>query len=206
MKKIKVAITGGMGSGKSTAAQYVTSLGYPVFSCDDIYKDIYNSADFQKSLCQEFSSCIVNGRIDKKLLSALVFSDKDALKRLNNLSHAKIMAKLNQLMDSVEGRLVFAEVPLLFETKMESNFNFALVILRNRRDRISSICSRDGLSEGDALARINNQWDYDAKENLDFLKDERFFVIENNSSVEFLKTEIQNFLKSLSRETIFGKQ
>ena len=92
--KIKVAITGGIGSGKSTVTEYIADMGYSVFSCDTIYKEIYPTDAFQQKLRAAFPSCVKNGLLDKKLLTAAVFSDDAARKTLNALTHPCILSHL----------------------------------------------------------------------------------------------------------------
>lgn len=197
MKMVKVAITGGIGSGKSTAVKYFSKAGYPVFSCDKIYKQIYNTATFQRELAETFPSCIKAGKIDKKLLSQLVFSNPSALKKLNQLSHERVMQALFIKMQQTDSCLSFAEVPLLLEGGYQDCFDYTIVVLRDKAKRIRSVCERDGLTEEQALARIKNQWDYDSKENLTFIQKETMYIVENHSTVDVLERQLEKVLLNL---------
>ena len=73
MKKL-IAITGGIGSGKSSAAQFLLEMGYPVFSCDEIYREVILSPDYIQKVTTLFPECIVEGSIDKKILARIVFT------------------------------------------------------------------------------------------------------------------------------------
>ena len=198
MKKIKVAITGGIGSGKSSVAAHLQTLGYPVFSCDAIYQTIYPSKEYQAALAALFPSCVKDGMVDRKLLAGLVFSDKSALERLNQLSHASIMDRLNQEMDSVNANVVFAEVPLLFEGGYESAFDYVIVVLRDRAERIDAICNRDNLSKEDAAARIQNQFDYDLAQKNGFFTLPKYLLLKNDGDIGLLHKKTEDLLLRIS--------
>ena len=198
--KTKVAITGGIGSGKSTVSKYISDLGYPVFSCDTIYKTIYSTDDFQNQLKAAFPACLKNGRVDKDLLSQTVFSNPSALKRLNALSHPAIMAELFSQMREAMADLVFAEVPLLMEENLDADFDFVIVVLRDKEKRIEAICNRDKTSREAAEARMNNQWDYDTSENKRKMLQNKFFILENNSTEQHLQSNVKKIITELISE------
>lgn len=193
---VKVAITGGIGSGKSTVAQYLREKGYPVFSCDEIYKEIYTTDEYQLELTSVFPECAVNGRIDKQLLSKRVFSDKNALVSLNKIAHKRIMAALYDRMESVVGGIVFAEVPLLFEGGYEKHFDQAIVVLRNREKRIKAVALRDGITDKAVQQRMDSQFDYDNTENLKQLKEKGYVCIENDFDKKNLSRQLEDFLSN----------
>lgn len=197
MKKLRVAITGGIGSGKSSVAEYLQSLAYPVFSCDAIYQTIYPTKEYQAALAALFPSCIKDGAVDRALLASLVFSDKNALEQLNRLSHTSIMDRLNAEMDAAAGDVVFAEVPLLFEGGYESSFDYVIVVLRPLQDRVNAICSRDNSSEEDAKARIRNQFDYDSAQTVGFFSAAKYFLLQNNCDMQSLYKKTDELLSQI---------
>jgi dephospho-CoA kinase len=79
MKAIRIAITGGIGSGKSTVLNLIQELGYPVFSCDEIYRVLRKSEDYLLGLKELFPQIFVNNSADFKKLSQIVFNDKNEL-------------------------------------------------------------------------------------------------------------------------------
>ncbi len=200
MDKITIAITGGIGSGKSTALEYVKDLGYDTFSCDEIYKQICATDEYGLALAQAFPNCVQDGKIDRQKLSELVFSDKIALKRLNELSHGRIMASLHDSISKAKTKLVFAEVPLLFEGGYEADFDYVIVVLRDIEKRVKAICERNGVSAAEALARINNQWDYDNHKNQTYLQNEKFILLWNNLEVSDLEAKISNAIELIMKQ------
>ena len=189
MKK-KIAITGGIGSGKSYVLQKLQKKGFPIFSCDDIYRDVIQSKSYIKKIEEEFPDCIIEGKIDRKRLAQQVFNNKENLQKLNAIAHPLIMSNLLSLMDAQNEKVVFAEVPLLFEGNFESLFDEIIVVMRTREERISSIVLRDKITCEEASARIAAQFDYDAPENLSRLQKENVHIIFNNGSLKDLDRQI----------------
>lgn len=161
--KIKIAITGGIGSGKSTVAKIISQSGYPVFSCDEIARNIFEEEFVVKQLSENFPSCVINGIPDRKKIADIVFSDREKLKILENITHPAIMQILDNKMQSVQERLVFAEVPLLFEGGYQNKFDKVIVVLRDLEKRIKATCERDGETFEKVERRINNQFNYENK-------------------------------------------
>lgn len=184
----KIALTGGIGSGKSTAGELLREMGYPVFSCDEIYAELSNEKDFLDLLASRFPDCVTCGKLDRKKLSETVFSDEAALHALNALSHPLIYARLLKYMDKFP--LSFAEVPLLFESGRESDFDEVFVVVREKSARIASIKARSGLSETEILARMAKQYDYSSLP--EFCK-----VIENNGTRSDLREKLQKMIASI---------
>ena len=196
MKKVKVGITGGIGSGKSTVARYFKEKGFPVFSCDEIYKEIYETSEYQLELSDAFPECLKNGKIDKQLLAQRVFSCPESLQKLNSIAHRRIMSELYRRMDVASENVVFAEVPLLFEGGYEKAFDKVIVVLREKQQRIQAVSSRDKLSNEAIERRMSTQYDYDSVENLQTLQNQGCVFIENNFSEEHLWAELEKFLSN----------
>ena len=97
MKK-KIAITGGIGSGKSTALQIIKELGFAVYSCDTIYLEVLEDKDYIDEVKRCFPNAVEGNVIDKKRLSSIVFFDKCAREQLNKLAHPRIMKNLQKKM------------------------------------------------------------------------------------------------------------
>lgn len=161
MSNYVVAVTGGIGSGKSTVTSIIKKLGYAVFSADEVYKNLLNDSEFFNGVL--FSVGVTyNGdkKASLKEVSSIVFSSKEALNKLNNYTHPKIMQKLFELNNAQNG-VVFNEVPLLFEGGYESFYNKVIIVLRDKQKRIQSIIKRDGLTKEEIENRIKNQYNYE---------------------------------------------
>ena len=198
MKK-KIAITGGIGSGKSEAIKIIKELGFPVFSCDEIYKEIIFSKEYVQRIEENFPTCVKNGIIDRKELSAIVFANREKRDLLNSLSHPLIMEKLLTEMETVPEGLIFAEVPLLFENGFESMFDHIIVIKRSKNNRIQSVIKRNKLSEEELQKRMAAQFDY-SKENLETIsKSHSLKIIKNEEDLSLFKKSIVNEISNLEQ-------
>jgi len=188
--KIKIAVTGGIGSGKSAVCKIIGECGYKVFSCDKIYADLLTEKDFlvklKNELGEEYFSC---GKLDRKKLSAAVFSDENLLKKLNGLTHPAIIEKALSLMDGYN--LSFCEVPLLFENAFEKFFDGVIVVLRDKEERVRAVSKRDNISENNVLLRINRQYNYDID---DFAK---YYVIHNSGNLDDLTAKTAQILQKI---------
>ena len=188
MKKL-IAITGGIGSGKSSASRFLLEIGYPVFSCDEIYREVILSPSYIQKIASLFPECVVDGNIDKKILAGIVFNDEEKLALLNGIAHPLIMDALFKKMQACKEDIVFAEVPLLFEGNYENKFDSVIVIIRDIEMRIRSIMVRDGITKEEALNRIAVQFDYENSNGR--FENCNAILIENNGTIEELKIKIQ---------------
>lgn len=186
----KIAITGGIGSGKSTVCRILKERGYPVFSCDEINRTLLSEKSYLDGLCALFPTCVKDGNLQKTALAALVFSDKEALETLNAYAHPRISERLQRDMDGAK-KTCFAEVPLLFESGTTKQFDGAIVVLRNKEERIRAVVTRDGLTAERAEARMKQQFDYDGP-----LPD-GCLVIENDGDEAALREKVDEALKAL---------
>ncbi len=186
MQSKKIALTGGIGSGKSTALEIIKKLGYPVFSCDRIYAELCEDGKYLEKLSDLFPNSVTDGKLNREFLSEKVFSDEKALATLNALSHPLIMERLLALMERYP--VSFAEVPLLFEEGLQNKFDAVIVVARERPKRIAAVKARSGLTEEEVLARMARQFPY---ENLP----EGCLIVENNGALPELESAIKNVLR-----------
>ncbi len=190
--KKKIAITGGIGSGKSTVLSLVKKLGFEGFSCDEIYKEILESPSYIAQISARFPHAIKGDSIDKKALSSIVFADKNALQDLNDLAHPLIMERLERCMGQAQTHLVFAEVPLLFEGGYSERFDHVFVVFRKKEDRIVSVCLRDQLPEQAVVDRINHQYSYSSLE-----ENDKIIFIKNDGDIETLQKNLEEILSKI---------
>ncbi len=186
---IKIAITGGIGSGKSTVASIIAEQGYQVISCDDVYRRLLESEAVVELLAKEFGDIINFGKLDRKKLADIVFCDEKKLQRLNEITHPLIMEEVFKLMR--EKSIAFCEVPLLFESGYEKYFDGVIVVLRDKNERVNSVVKRDNIPKNAVLSRICNQFDY---EEADF---NGYYVIQNTSDTADLRKKTIKILDEL---------
>lgn len=191
MSNKKIAITGGIGSGKSTVSKILKDFGFQVFSCDEIYKNISKLPEYIKKIKTLFPQVIVKNQIDRQKLAEIVFSDEKSRQELNNIAHPLIMEVLLKNMELEEDSLAFAEVPLLFEEKLEHYFDEIWVVLRDFESRIQSSMQRDQCDREAVLNRISAQFDYENKDSMQYFQSINAVIIENNKDENALKEQVK---------------
>lgn len=191
---IKIAVTGGIGSGKSLAMSIISELGYNTVSLDDVYANLLKEEWFIIRISNEFAiePIHLGGQLflDKKKLASIVFHDKSKLKKLNRLTHSEIFKRAFSIYRK---GMIFFEVPLLFEGNYVSQFDKVFVICRKKEIRVESVMMRDNVTLDEALLRINNQVDYD---NLDL---SLHTIIYNDSTKESLKNNLIRAIDSIEK-------
>lgn len=186
----KIAVTGGIGSGKTLFCNIVKDMGFAVYSCDQIYAEMMGEESYLLLLKKRFPQCFTEAGIDKKRLSNLVFSDSAARRSLDDLAHPLIMERLMRKMAG--DKIAFAEVPLLFEGGYEKLFDHTVALVRSREKRIESVIRRSGLSETEIIGRMNSQFDPA------MLKTKNCLIVENDGTKEQLKKKAEELLSQIT--------
>ena len=194
----QIAVTGGIGSGKSTVLSLLKEKGYSVYSCDEISKSLFFETEYVKEIEKAFPSVVIDNKIERAKLRELVFSDALARERLNAITHPIIMKRLFSRMRQDSSLIVFAEVPLLFEGGFENKFCETIIVKRNIQDRIKAICTRDKIGEEDALKKIRAQFDYDNESNDKWFDSIGAHVIRNDGDIKLLQLQIDKVLQDIN--------
>ena len=163
---MRIAITGSIACGKSTVLHFLQARGYPVIDADVVSRALTApGGEALPAIREAFGDGVFDGEVlNRKALADVVFSDPAAKSRLEAILHPLIRARMLHFLDQQEGRLAFAEVPLLFETGMERDYDAVWVVSAPEHVRIERLRTRDGLNESDALKRIHAQMPLSEKE------------------------------------------
>lgn len=158
---MKIGITGSIACGKSTVSAYLRALGHPVVDADAISRALTAPGGEALPLLREaFGSGVFDGDcLNRRALGALVFSSDAARAQLNAILHPMIIARTEQELTALDApdRLVFGDVPLLYECSMERLFDRVWVVTVPRERQIERLRLRDGLSREQASLRIDAQ-------------------------------------------------
>lgn len=193
MKNKIIALTGGIGSGKSTALEILENAGYKTLSSDKIVSELYQKRAVKKMLKNLFPTAVsgfINLKIDRKKISQIVFNDSVMHKKLTDVITPLVLKEILLRAKKMSAH-VFAEVPLLFECGYENNFDEVLVITRPLSDRIKSVKKRSSLTEEEILARIKKQTDYENKD----LKG--YHLVVNDGDLGSLKEKVLSTVSNL---------
>ena len=164
---LRVGLTGGIGSGKSTVAGRLAEHGAVVIDADAIAREVVEpGTPGLTELVEAFGQDILDphGALDRGRLAQRVFSDEQARARLNGIVHPRIGARTRELMEAaVEDAIVVHDVPLLVENDLGANYHLVLVVDAPLETRIHRLVRTRGMSEEDARARIRAQADEAAR-------------------------------------------
>lgn len=149
---MKVAVTGGIGAGKSEFMRAVKELGIRTYSADEINAELLRDKGYIEKLSEAFPLAVKDGKVDKVALREEVFSDEKKRKTLNALAHPEIRRKIEE----ITGDAVI-EVPLLFESGMTDLFDRVIVVTAGEDARINRVVSTRNISKDLAKNIIKNQ-------------------------------------------------
>lgn len=157
---LKIGLTGGIGSGKSTVAKVFLQLGIPVFFADDESKLLLLQDDVVKKIIIVFGESVLNeNKIDKAKLAEIVFTDKEKLKLLNNILHPLVAERYaNWIIENKTKPFTIKEAAILFESGSYLDCDKVICVSAEVNTRIERVVGRDKVSKENVLARINNQW------------------------------------------------
>jgi dephospho-CoA kinase len=195
---MKVGLTGGIGAGKSTVADLFSQKGAVVIRSDELARQVIEpqTPGFQQVI-DRFGKDLVNseGYIDRAKLAQIVFKDDAALKDLENIIHPLVRSKTNQIIDQhTSETIIVNEIPLLLEKKMESLFDFLVIVISSEKNRLERLAQR-GLTAEQATARMAKQVsDEERKAAADFL-------IVNDGNLDQLEADVEKIWQTLQERS-----
>lgn len=157
--KTLIAITGGIGSGKSVVSRILRILGYDVFDCDSEAKALMDAdRAIHKRLNDEIDREIVrDGIIDRRRLADIVFADAEKLAVLNSIVHGAVRRRIEEWKSASPSSLVFVETAILFQSGLNEDVDYELRITAPEDIRIRRVMARNSLTAEAVRARIESQ-------------------------------------------------
>ncbi len=180
----KIAVTGGIASGKSVVCDIIENLGYTVIYTDKINSELLADAEYQKKLALIFPSAIKNGIVDKKYIRNEILQDDSKRLALNALAHSEIKTRVLNMLEKVDTKAIFVEIPLIVESGMKDYFDQIWCVVADIDTKIKRIANRDNVSSLDAQKIIQCQ-----KKDSELISIADI-VIENNGDLNKLKEEV----------------
>ncbi|MCK8140849.1 dephospho-CoA kinase [Flavobacterium sp. I-SCBP12n] len=192
MTKI-IGLTGGIGSGKTTIANYLRSFGIPIYIADDEARQLMQSKEITVALENTFGEAIFeNGILNREKLAAIVFNEPEKLEQLNAIVHPVVKRHFeNWLTENNKASYIIYETAILFESGSYKKCDIIITVTAPLETRVERVIKRDKTSRELILKRIKAQWTDEqriSKSN---------FVIEN-SSLEVAKQKADEILKILA--------
>jgi dephospho-CoA kinase len=155
---LKIGITGGIGSGKSTVCTIFKILGIPVFNADIEARKLYDEPQVKEAIMLAFGDNMYpQGVFDKKAMANIVFQSADKLKQLNELLHPLVQIQFNTWLQQQESPYTIKEAALLIEAGSYQQLDELILVTCPMNKRIERVMKRDRVTEDEVLARINKQ-------------------------------------------------
>lgn len=162
---IKVAITGGIGTGKTTISNMFLDKGVPVFNSDEIAKEIMNTNSLLKNeIVTAFGDKVYDkNRLNKEYLSDAIFNNETLLKKINAIVHPYVADEFNSWIEEQDSKYIIYESAIIFENQAEDFFDKIICVTASEEDVISRVMKRNNFSVDKIKSIINKQLPNDAK-------------------------------------------
>lgn len=197
--KTLVGLTGGIGSGKTTIANFFKELGVPIYIADTEAKALMNrSKVIKRKLIALFGdNAYQNGKLNRDFLSKQIFNNKDLLQKMNAIVHPKVASHFKRWVKKQEAPYVISEAAILFENGSYTKYDYIITVTAPEEVRLKRVMSRDSASKEKVKSVMNNQWKDEEKIKLSD------YVIQN-INLEEAKAQVlqihQNLLQKLQKD------
>jgi dephospho-CoA kinase len=192
---LKIGVTGGIGSGKSTVCLIFKMLGIPVFEADLVAKKLINSnEEIRAGLLLLFGNKIYddNNLLNRKMLADLIFNDDNLLEKVNNLVHPAVRNDFIHWVEKQNADYVIHEAAILFESGFYKMMDFTVLVSAPKEMRIKRVVERDNIKAEMVESRIKKQWPDEEKRKLASIE-----LVNDNQNLLIPKIlEIDNKLKT----------
>lgn len=171
-KMIRVGLTGGIGSGKTTISKMFRELEVPVYIADDAGKELMDtSAEIRHQIIRLLGEESYQDNLpNRSFIASKVFQDKKLLEELNGIIHPAVARHYEQWLAKQSAVYIIYEAAILFEKGSHKNFDYTILVTAPKETRIQRVLKRDHTSREQIEARMNNQWGDDKKKHLaDFI-------------------------------------
>jgi len=196
-----VALTGGIGSGKSLAAEYFAELGAQVLDFDQLARDVIErgTEGFDEVLTRFGDEVLSHGVIDRSKLAQIVFSDSDARLDLEAIVHPRIREEFDLVVSGLQsGSILISQIPLLVESKNEYPFEFVITVSASEELRRARLLER-GMKDFQIIKRLEAQSTDQAREAI------ADAVIHNTGDKDHLLRQVENLYEDRLYPMRFGK-
>ncbi len=194
-----IGLTGQSGAGKTMICQFLGQAGFAIINCDEIARECTSDgSDCNKQLGKVFPSCFDKKlSINRKAISQIIFSDKQKLKKFDEIVYPFINRLIDQRIAELSGisEYIVLDAPTLFEANADSKCDVIIGVVARKSIRLDRIMQRDGISKELALKRFNSQM------STAFFKERCEYIIENNDTCDEAKKRTLEIIKLIKERS-----
>lgn len=190
-----IGITGMPGSGKSTFLSFFKEKNISTFNSDEIVRNLYKKKYFLKKIKKIFPDYFNGDIFLKENFSSFVFSSKEKLLQLEEIIHPIVLKKLLNFKEKNKNKISVAEVPLLFEKKLENYFDLIICISKKEEESLKKFSNEKKISLKEAIIIYSHQIPILEKEKKADL------VIKNDGTIDDLKNKFLDFLNVIQKRS-----
>ena len=198
---IIIGLTGQSGAGKTTICEKLRAEGFGIINCDEVARECTaDGSDCNKALSAAFPDCFDEKlSIDRRAISAIIFSDKDKLKEFDDIVYPFINRLIDQRIEELSDSFEYTvlDAPTLFEAGADKKCDTIIGVIAKKSIRLKRITDRDNISEELAMKRFSSQY------SSDFFRQHCDHIIENNGSVEQAEKQTAKVIE-LIKESVNG--
>lgn len=199
MKSIRIALTGGIATGKSTVARMFEELGAAIIDADQVAREVLKpGTECSRKLFEIIGPKYfdLNGEIKRRELREGIIEDENLRAKVNSLIHPSIMAAMEgawrERQETGGGRqIVIFDIPLLFEARQQERFQLVILVYTPRRVQMERLMNRDGLTEEQAVSTLSMQWPIEQKRALSHL------VIDNSGDRDETRLQVSRIWQQI---------
>ncbi|EAD2800532.1 dephospho-CoA kinase [Listeria monocytogenes] len=190
-----IGLTGSVATGKSTVSNMIQQVGIPLVDADIAARKVVEpGTEGLKEIVAYFGEEILlaDGTLNRAKLGEIIFKDKEKREKLNEITHPRVKDYMLEARERFFGageELVFFDIPLLFESHLESLVDQIVVVWTTPETELKRLMERNNLTKEDALRRIESQMGIDEKAR------KADFVIDNNESLEKTQKQVYTFIE-----------
>ncbi len=195
--KVVAALTGSIATGKTVVLDYFRkNLGFEVVSADAVGHEVIQMAETVEKIRKNFGDKVVSGgQIDRRALGKIVFSDKEALLKLNEITHPAILKKTFEIIDDLSQKApVILEAAILIEAGWNKYFDTVMLTWCKPEIQLSRLMTRDSISREEAEKRIKSQMGFEEK------KPFATHIIDTSYGIEVTKITLEKIASELLKK------
>lgn len=195
-----IALTGGIGTGKSTVTGLLRELGATVIDADQAVRDVQaRGSEGLAQMVEEFGPSILkeDGELDRPRMASIAFTDPDARRRLEEIVHPLVRSRMAELHGEAlrrGERVIVHDIPLLFEARSPAGFDAVVVVAAPPELAVARLVEQRGMADDEARARIAAQMPIEEK------RRRATHVIDNDGSPEDLREKVERLWSELNAD------